>query len=63
MKKLEPAPTEFYAPQGLFSDADIRTLGATYLGEWIYSPGYSSLYQVSSGPLCRIYWNEGMPTM
>lgn len=59
MKKLEPIPKEFYAPHGLFSEKDIEAIHAKYLGEWIYSPGYSSLYQVASGPLCRLYWNEG----
>lgn len=59
MKNKEPIPTAFYAPHGLFSSEDLALLQAEYLGEWIYSPGFTSLYQVASGPLCRLYWNEG----
>lgn len=55
----EPIPTQFYAPQGLFSDDDMRSFAANYLGDRIYSPGFTQLYQVTSGPLCRIYWNQG----
>ncbi|MGL4618081.1 MAG: hypothetical protein ACRCZS_03345 [Chroococcidiopsis sp.] len=60
-KQVEPLPTEFYAEQGLFSEADMRSLGANYLGDRIYTPGFTQLYQVTSGPLCRIYWNNGKP--
>ncbi len=36
---LEPAPTQFYAPAGLFSEADLNRMGAVWLGEVILSPG------------------------
>lgn len=58
-RQPEPMPKEFYAPQGLFSEADLRSLCCDYLGSSIYSPGFTQLYQVTSGPLCRIYWNQG----
>ena len=56
---LEPAPTRFYAPSGLFTDEDLRPLSAECLGEVIVSPGGSFRYQVISGPLCRLYWERG----
>ncbi len=59
-KILEPIPTEFYAPVGLFSPEDCLQLGALNLGEWIYTPGFSFLVRVSSGPLCRLFWNNGV---
>ncbi len=58
---LEPAPTRFYAPLGLFSDEELRQLSAEYLGEVIVSPGGSFRYRVISGPLCRLYWEQGKP--
>lgn len=58
---LEPAPTRFYAPSGLFTDEDLHQLSAEYLGEIIVSPGGSFCYQVISGPLCRLYWERGKP--
>ena len=58
---LEPAPTRFYAPSGLFADEDLQKLSAEYLGEVIVSPGGSFRYQVTSGPLCRLYWERGKP--
>ncbi len=38
---LEPAPTRFYAPSGLFTDEDLQRMSAEYLGEVIISPGGS----------------------
>ncbi len=58
---LEPAPTRFYAPLGLFAEEDLRQLSAEYLGEVIISPGGSFRYRVTSGPLCRLYWERGKP--
>jgi len=58
---LEPAPTRFYAPSELFSDEDLRQLSTEYLGEVIVSPGGSFRYRVTSGPLCRLYWERGKP--
>ena len=58
---LEPAPTRFYAPSGLFTDEDLRQMSAEWLGEVIVSPGGSFRYQVISGPLCRLYWERGKP--
>ena len=58
---LEPAPTRFYAPSGLFTDEDLHQLSAECLGEIIVSPGGSFRYQVISGPLCRLYWERGKP--
>lgn len=58
---LEPAPTRFYAPSWLFSEEDLRQLSAEYLGEIIVSPGGSFRYRVTSGPLCRLYWEQGKP--
>ncbi len=58
---IEPAPTRFYAPSGLFSASELSRLGADWLGEFITSPGGSFRYQVASGPLCRIYWGNGKP--
>ena len=58
---LEPAPTRFYAPLGLFTDVDLRQLSAECLGETIVSPGGSFRYRVISGPLCRLYWERGKP--
>lgn len=58
-KQVEPIPKEFYAPTGLFGDEDLRSLtNCTYLGDRIYTPGFTQLYQVTSGPLCRLFWNE-----
>ncbi len=58
---LEPAPTRFYAPEKLFADEDLRQMSAECLGETIVSPGGSFRYQVTSGPLCRLYWERGKP--
>lgn len=58
---LEPAPTRFYAPSGLFTDEDLQRMSAEYLGEVIISPGGSFRYRVISGPLCRLYWERGKP--
>ncbi len=58
---LEPAPTRFYAPLGLFAEEDLRQMSAEYLGEVIISPGGSFRYRVISGPLCRLYWERGKP--
>jgi hypothetical protein len=58
---IEPAPTRFYAPVGLFSARELSHIGAEWLGEFITSPGGSFRYQVASGPLCRIYWGNGKP--
>jgi hypothetical protein len=58
---LEPAPTRFYAPIRLFTDEDLRQLSAEYLGEVIVCPGGSFRYRVTSGPLCRLYWERGKP--
>ncbi len=58
---LEPAPTRFYAPSGLFSPEDLQQLSAEWLGNTIVSPGGSFRYRVISGPLCRLYWERGKP--
>jgi hypothetical protein len=58
---IEPAPTRFYAPAGLFSGADLKRMGAVWLGETIVSPGCDFSYQVASSPLCRLYWGNGKP--
>ncbi len=58
---IEPAPTYFYAPVGLFSASELSQIGVEWLGEFITSPGGSFRYQVASGPLCRIYWGNGKP--
>lgn len=58
---LEPAPTRFYAPSGLFAEGDLQKLSAECLGEVIVSPGGSFRYRVISGPLCRLYWERGKP--
>lgn len=58
---LEPAPTRFYAPSGLFTDENLQKLSAQWLGEVIVSPGGSFRYRVISGPLCRLYWERGKP--
>ena len=58
---LEPAPTRFYAPSGLFSQEDLRQMRAEYLGEVIVSPDGSFRSRVTSGPLCRLYWERGKP--
>lgn len=58
---LEPAPTRFYAPSGLFAKEDLHQLSAEWLGEVIVSPGGSFRYRVISGPLCRLYWERGKP--
>ena len=58
---LEPAPTKFYAPSGLFSPEDLHQLSAEWLGDTIVSAGGSFRYQVISGPLCRLYWERGKP--
>lgn len=57
----EPVPQQFYAPAGLFSESDLRSLGAIWLGDRIFSPGKSFCYQVTSGPLCRLYWDGDRP--
>ncbi len=36
---IEPAPTRFYAPVGLFSASELSQIGAEWLGEFITSPG------------------------
>ncbi len=56
---LEPAPTRFYAPSGLFTNEYLQRMSAEYLGEVIVSPGGSFRYRVISGPLCRLYWERG----
>ena len=58
---LEPAPTQFYAPSGLFCEADLSRMGAVCLGELILSPGCCFEYRVATGPLCRLYWGNGKP--
>ncbi len=58
---LEPTPTRFYAPLGMFADEDLQRMSAEYLGEVIISPGGSFQYRVISGPLCRLYWERGRP--
>ena len=58
---LEPAPTRFYAPSGLFTEENLHQLSAESLGEVIVSPGGSFRYRVTSGPLCRLYWERGKP--
>lgn len=55
-------PKRFYAPAGLFSESDLRSLDAKCLGEWIISPDGSFAYRVVSGPLCRLHWEEGKAT-
>ncbi len=35
---IEPVPTRFYAPAGLFSAEELSQLGAEWLGEFITSP-------------------------
>jgi hypothetical protein len=39
-RALEPAPTRFFAPVGLFSEPDLNQMGAEWLGEWVKRPGY-----------------------
>lgn len=56
---LEPPPTRFYAPLGMFAPEDLQQLSAEYLGDTIVSPAGSFRYQVTSGPLCRLYWGRG----
>lgn len=56
---LEPPPTRFYSPLGLFTPQDLQQLSAKYLGDTIVSPAGSFRYRVTSGPLCRIYWGRG----
>lgn len=56
---LEPPPTSFYAPAGMFAPQDLQQLSAECLGETIVSPGGSFRYRVTSGPLCRLYWGRG----
>lgn len=59
---LEPAPNSFYAPAGLFSNAELSQMGATWLGYTIQRPGCSSPPQrVVTGPLCLLYWGNGFP--
>lgn len=58
---LEPPPTKFYAPKGMFAPEDLQRLSAEWLGEVIVSPGGSFQYRVVSGPLCRLYWERGKP--
>ncbi len=58
---LEPAPTRFYAPSGIFTDEDLQLMSAEYLEEVIVSPGGSFQYRVTSGPLFRLYWERGKP--
>lgn len=48
---LEPAPTRFYAPLGMFSAQDLQQLSAEWLGDTIVSPAGSFRYRVVSGPL------------
>lgn len=56
---LEPPPTRFFAPAGMFAPQDLQQLSAEYLGETIVSPAGSFRYRVVSGPLCRLYWGRG----
>ncbi len=58
---LEPPPTTFYAPLGMFTPQDLQQLSAKWLGDTIVSPGGSFHYRVTSGPLCRLYWERGKP--
>lgn len=58
---LEPPPTRFYAPAGMFTPEDLQQLNAQWLGEVITSPGGSFRYRVISAPLCRLYWEHGKP--
>ncbi|PSB24437.1 hypothetical protein [Chlorogloea sp. CCALA 695] len=51
---LEPAPTRFYAPSGLFTDEDLRQLSAEYLGELIVSPGGSFRTSGDLGPTLSV---------
>ncbi len=60
-KAVEPAPTRFYAPASLFSEADLQRLGAEWLGDTIKSPGGCFSYRVASGPLCRIHHGNRKP--
>lgn len=55
---LEPPPTRFFAPLGLFSTQDLQHLSAEWLGDTIVSPAGSFRYRVVSGPLCRLYWGN-----
>ncbi len=55
---LEPTPTRFYAPAGMFAPEDLQQLSAQWLGDTIVSPGGSFRYRVVSGPLCRLYWGR-----
>ena len=52
-KSLEPIPPFFYAP------LSYGYKGEGYLGEYIYSPGFTFRYKVASAPCCRLYWNNG----
>lgn len=55
---LEPPPTRFFAPLGMFSAQDLHQLSAEWLGETIVLPGGGFRYRVISGPLCRLYWGR-----
>lgn len=55
---LEPPPTRFFAPLGMFVLQDLQQLSAEYLGDTIVSPAGSFRYRVTSGPLCRLYWGN-----
>lgn len=55
---LEPPPTRFYAPAGMFAPQDLQQLSAEYLGDTVVSPAGSFRYRVTSGPLCRLYWGN-----
>jgi len=45
----------------MFSAEDLQQLSAEWLGDTITSPGGSFRYQVTSEPLCRLYWEHGKP--
>lgn len=58
---IEPVPTQFYAPTGLYSEQDLERMSAEWLGEFVTSPGCSFTYQVVSAPVCRLYWGNAKP--
>jgi len=61
-KRPEPAPTRFYAPADCFTKQEQQHLGLEVLGDRFHSPGFSFCYQVASGPLCRLYFDQGKVT-
>lgn len=46
---------------GIFAPKDLQQLSAQWLRETIVSPGSSFRYRVTSGPLCRLYWERSKP--